>query len=104
MSDNEWRIETLRSLRRAYLDLVANFEHQLQELGAGPSKEVKWATDQRLEKLDLATVKFGNGATLRDYLDAPAGVGPLAREWDDKPHELFYDLIRRIYVETATRR
>lgn len=29
---------------------------------------------------------------LEDYRNAPSGVGPLAAEWEDKPHRLLYDL------------
>lgn len=31
--------------------------------------------------------------SLEDYWHAPSGVGPLATEWEDKPHRLIYDLI-----------
>lgn len=31
--------------------------------------------------------------TLNDYRNAPSGVGPLADEWEDKPHRLLYDLL-----------
>jgi hypothetical protein len=33
---------------------------------------------------------------ITDYLNAPAGDGPLAQEWKDKPHRLIYDLISEI--------
>lgn len=31
-----------------------------------------------------------------DFRQAPAGVGPLASMWDDKPHRLIYDLCNKI--------
>ena len=31
--------------------------------------------------------------SLADYHNAPGGVGPLAYDWEDKPHRLLYDLI-----------
>lgn len=33
---------------------------------------------------------------LKDYKDAPSGVGPLAFQWTDKPHRLVYDLIAKV--------
>ena len=30
--------------------------------------------------------------SLRDYRNAPRGIGPLADQWRDKPHQLVYDL------------
>ncbi len=30
--------------------------------------------------------------TVDDYRNAPSGVGPLATEWQDKPHRLVYAL------------
>lgn len=33
---------------------------------------------------------------LDDYGNAPSGEGPLAAQWNDKPHRLLYDLIREI--------
>ena len=34
-----------------------------------------------------------NGYRLEDYRVAPSGLGPLAAQWDDKPHRLVYDLV-----------
>lgn len=34
--------------------------------------------------------------SLEDYRNAPSGIGPLAYEWEDKPHRLVYDLIKRL--------
>jgi len=39
--------------------------------------------------------------TTDDYRQAPAGVGPLAAEWDDKPHRLIYDLCNRLEDKNA---
>lgn len=33
---------------------------------------------------------------MEDYRNAPSGVGPLASEWEDKPHRLLYDLVNKI--------
>lgn len=34
--------------------------------------------------------------SLDDYMNAPSGIGPLAPEWEDKPHRLVYDLVKRL--------
>lgn len=34
--------------------------------------------------------------TLEDYRNAPSGIGPLAAEWDDKPHRVVYDMCDHI--------
>ena len=31
-----------------------------------------------------------------DYRDALSGEGPMAGDWDDKPHRLIYDLCKEI--------
>jgi hypothetical protein len=31
-----------------------------------------------------------------DYRQAPSGNGPLASEWEDKPHRLVYDLCSKV--------
>lgn len=38
---------------------------------------------------------------LEDYHLAPSGEGPLASEWEDKPHRLLYDLIAAIRAERS---
>lgn len=35
------------------------------------------------------------------YWQAPSGQGPLARQWDDKPHRLVYDLIAALLPRPA---
>jgi hypothetical protein len=32
----------------------------------------------------------------QDYINATSGIGPLAKEWTDKPHRLVYDLVREL--------
>ncbi len=34
--------------------------------------------------------------TTKDYLDALAGEGPRALDWEDKPHRLVYDLCNEV--------
>lgn len=41
---------------------------------------------------DKVTARIQPGCTPDDYRDAVAGIGPLAEEWQDKPHRLVYDL------------
>jgi hypothetical protein len=43
-----------------------------------------------------------SGHTTRDYRNAPSNIGPLAFEWQDKPHRLVYDLCREIERQAAT--
>lgn len=38
----------------------------------------------------------GDGLDTADYMNAPCGTGPLAAQWDDKPHRLVYDLCAEI--------
>lgn len=40
--------------------------------------------------------------TLEDYRNAPSGIGPLASEWQDKPHRLLYDLCNRLASNSET--
>ena len=52
---------------------------------------------RRLSSLDLSDLVGGcDEPTLDDYRNAPSGIGPLAREWRDKPHRLIYSLIRLV--------
>jgi len=40
----------------------------------------------------------GGLVNTQDYRDAPYGNGPLAAEWQDKPHRLLFDLCRDIDI------
>lgn len=39
----------------------------------------------------------GLECTLEDYRRAPGGDGPLAAQWQDKPHRLVYDLCKALH-------
>jgi hypothetical protein len=45
---------------------------------------------------DSILVIRGPGLTLGEYRNATSGIGPLAHEWDDKPHRLVFDLINEV--------
>lgn len=46
--------------------------------------------------IELVVGEKPNELHVDDYRNAPGGEGPLAGEWDDKPHRLIYDLCREV--------
>jgi hypothetical protein len=52
----------------------------------GEEVELFWSNGDKVGS------RIREGTTPDDYRDAVAGIGPLAYDWQDKPHRLVYDL------------
>ncbi len=80
---------------KAFLDLMEGVQaHDIEAMTGLPPERCAEIADLRARLLARPVVDIDS------YRNAPAGIGPLASQWDDKPWRLVYRLCRLLeYVD-----
>lgn len=75
-------------------DIARNMQKEIAELRAAlQAQQGEDATPRMSTDLLNRIAPRHLDYSLDAYWQAPSGVGPLAKQWENKPHRLVYDLI-----------